>query len=92
MKNIFYILILGLVIHSGAPVGKTQMSPTQESYSIPSATKLDATPQSPILEKEPESEMSSFLKIRKKFSSAFIFRPELIELIEENMYENQEIN
>tara|TARA_Y100000739_G_scaffold176305_1_gene154127 strand:+ start:102 stop:512 length:411 start_codon:yes stop_codon:yes gene_type:complete len=32
------------------------------------------------------------IKIRKKFSSAFIFRPELIELIEENMYENQEIN
>ena len=32
------------------------------------------------------------IKIRKKFSSAFIFRPELIELIDENMYENQEIN
>ena len=32
------------------------------------------------------------IKIRKKFSSAFIFRPELIELIEENMYESQEIN
>ena len=34
----------------------------------------------------------NLIKIRKKFSSAFIFRPELIELIEENMYENQEIN